>query len=176
MPHWPKEFKTTAAQTSVPPPSSNQTQSLLVAGSPVVGVRARSLGICLRHILPFLGLAVVLRSRAVIDLRRRVHPNHSRAAACRLLHRRRRLTRSLGRSSSHRSRSSSRGRLHRHRSRRSRRSSSRRQPRLYPFMSPASTLLTGSRRVRSVLALPRRSRRSLCQCHIYGQQPCRNRQ
>lgn len=138
----------------------------------MVRMSAHCLSIGLAHVLPFLGLAVVLRPRAVVHLGRSIDPDHPWPAACSLRH----CSRSLGSSASRRTRSSlgchrcsSRCRhcrcaLRRSRSRNSRSCrcgswSGSRIPLLHPLMSTAGASLARSRRIRPVLARPSSARR-----------------
>jgi hypothetical protein len=157
-------------------------------------IRMRPLGLCigLTHIRPSLGLAVVSRSIAVVDVAIGINPYHARPAArrlrrCRGLSRRRRLR---GRSR-HRTRSWSRhlrrcrsGRCHgtwcNHRGRSCRGSlrccrSFGRIPLLHALMSPASPLFAGGSRISSILALSGRSHRRLGHRDLRRQKPRCNR-
>jgi hypothetical protein len=153
-------------------PAKHFPPRLLRAGLVMVCASTRRLGVGFAHVLPFLRLAIKLSPRAVIHLRRSVHPHHSRPPArsggSRRLRRRRCGSVRLG--------SGSRSRCCRRLSRRSRssgscslrtRSRSSRPPVLHALVSTARSLLARSRRIRTILALPGRTRRSAsrCLCH-----------
>jgi hypothetical protein len=139
----------------------------------MVGMSALGLCIRLRHIGPGLGLPVVIRSIAVIDVARRIHPYQAWSTTGSLWKGRCPLRRGL---LSRRSRScacgnwssrccrSWRSLSRRYRcSRRSGRSSSSsrcsRIPLLYALVAPAGALLASSRRVSPIFTKSRRSRR-----------------
>jgi hypothetical protein len=142
----------------------------------MVRMRALGLGVGLRHIRAFLGLAVVARPGAVIDVARSIHPHQTRTAArslrhCRSLRRRRRWLRGRCRNrtrswSCHLRRCSS-WRRHRtwcsHRGRSSCRSSrssrSRRIPLLYALVPTASSALARGPCISAVVAKTRGVRR-----------------
>jgi hypothetical protein len=122
----------------------------------MVGMSAHSLGISLRHILPFLRLPVVFCPRTVIDLRYSIHPNHPQTAFRQRLWRlNRRLTGS------------------RYRSRNVQRSS--RIPGLNPFMPATSSAPVRRTYICAILALPGRTRRRLRQGEIHRKHCYRNR-
>jgi hypothetical protein len=149
----------------------------------MVRVRAFGLRIGLRHVRPSLGLAVIVRPIAMVDVARRVHPHQTRSASSRLgprrsLGRRRGLSRRCSsRSRRHRRWCSSRSRLRCRRwsrcrsswSRRLRsRGSIRRIPLLHTLVSAARARLLRCRGIRPVLTLPGRASRGLsyrCLCH-----------
>jgi hypothetical protein len=171
----------------------------------MIRMSALSLRIGLGHIRAFLGLAVVVRPIAVVNVARRIDPHQTRTASSRLGHRRSfRRRRSLcgrrrwscrGRRCSWRSRSG--GSLGS--SRCSRRSRSCRSlgcsrcswrgrslgssrcgrslciPLLHALMSPASPLFAGGSRISSILALSCRSGRRLSHRRLNRQKPRRNR-
>jgi hypothetical protein len=58
----------------------------LSAAFPVIRMSAGGFGLRFRHVLSLFGLAVVPRAGAVIDIGRRVHPDHTGTAAGRLCH------------------------------------------------------------------------------------------
>ena len=130
-------------------------------------VRMRTLGlrIRLRHISSLLGLPVELRTRAVIDVGIRIEPNHSRASSWSLGLICGRALSCLVRSGSRRTASS--------RSRRCRRVG--RVPFLDTLMSLARSTLICRCRVRTVLALPRRTGRSLRDSKLRHKNPRNNR-
>ena len=157
-------------------------------------IRMRPLGLCigLTHIRPSLGLAVVSRSIAVVDVAIGINPYHAWTATRCLGHRgslrRRRRLRGRSRHGSwswschlwrcrsgrcngtwcnHRGRSC-RGSLRRCRS-------FGRIPLLHALMSPASPLFTGGSRISSILALSGRSRRRLSHRYLRRQKPGCNR-
>jgi len=135
----------------------------------VVGVSPFSFRIGLGQVGPLLGLAVILRTGAVIDVRFGVQPNHSRTASrscggsdvgvvggCRL---RRRRSRCCGRSRRYRCRCSGSGWSRRsggsgfgRRRRSCRRSRGRGEPLLDPLVAAAGSALRGSSRIGSVFA------------------------
>jgi hypothetical protein len=151
-----------------------------------------SLSVCLGHIRPRLGLAVVVRPIAVVDVARRIHPHQARSAARRLRHRRslRRRRRLRGRSR-HRTRSWNCNlwrcrswRCHRtwcsHRDGGCRRSLRRccrslRIPLLHALMATARPLFAGSRRVSPVFTLTGGSCGRLSHRNLPRQNPHRNR-
>jgi len=150
----------------------------------MVRMGALGLRIGLRHIRAFLGLAVVVRPVAMIDIARSIHPHQARTAACRLRHRRRLRS---GRSLRRRSRSSRRSRSRnlrsswRWRGSRSSRWSCRSRciPLLHTLVPAASPLFAGRRRISSILTLSGRScrcpRRCLSHRNLRCQNPRRNR-
>jgi hypothetical protein len=146
----------------------------------MVRMGALGLRIGLRHIRAFLGLAVVVRSIAVVDVARSIHPNHARSAARRLRHRRslrsRRRLRRRSRSS-RRGGSRSRNLGSNRRWRWSRRWSyrSRRIPLLHALVPTAGPLFAGSRRISSVFTLTGSSGRCLSHRNLRAQKPHRNR-
>jgi hypothetical protein len=157
-------------------------------------IRMRPFGLCigLTHIRPSLGLSVISRSIAVVDVAIGINPYHAWTATrclrrCRGLSRRRRLrgrSRHGTRSWSCHLRGCRTGRCHgtwcNHRGRRCRRSLRRRRsfgrvPLLHTLMPPASPLFAGGRRISSILALSGRSRRRLGHCYLRRQKPRCNR-
>jgi hypothetical protein len=151
----------------------------------MVRMGALGLRIGLRHIRAFLGLAVVVRPIAVVDVARSIHPNHAGSAARRLRHRRslrsRRRLRRRSRSSRGGSRSRNLGSNRRwcwsRRRRWCRRWSCRssRIPLLHTLVPTASPLFAGGRRVGSILALSGRSCRCLSHRNLRSQKSSRNR-
>jgi hypothetical protein len=150
----------------------------------VIRMRAFGLRISLGHVRPFLGLTVISRPIAVVDVARRIHPYQARTASRRLRHRRG-LRRWGGLRRWRRSRSRCRGwgrsRSSLRRRRRSRgwslcrRRSTRRIPLLHTLMSPASPLFAGGSRIRPIFTLSSRSGGCLSHRHLRRQKPCRNR-
>jgi len=156
----------------------------------MIRMRPFGLRICLGHIRPGLGLAVISRSIAVVDLAIGVHPYHAWTATRCLRHRRSFLRRRLfGGRGRRRSRTWSRHlrrcsswRCHRtrRRYRDCRRSlrrcrSLRRVPLLHALVSVASPLFAGGSRISSILALSGRSRRRLSHRYLRHQKPHCNR-
>jgi hypothetical protein len=160
----------------------------------MVRMRAFGLRIPFRHIRALFRLPVIIRSIAVVDVARRIHPYQPRTAPRSLRASRHLLRwRHLPRCPARRSRSSwcSRRGSSRCRSRsswsclsggswcsRSRSSRGRgRIPLLHPLMASTRPLFTRGRRIGSVLAHPRRSRRWRCLGgrQLCTGQPCRNR-
>jgi hypothetical protein len=130
----------------------------------MIRMRARSLGVRLRHVFTILRRTVVLRPRAVVHLRWTIHPNHPRPATSRR------------RSGSSRRLRHRWYRLHRRRSdRRSRTSHRRRIPSLNSLVPTTRARLAHFRRIRSVLAntrsTRRRSGRHLRYRHLRYQKP-----
>src|ERR1700736_587721 len=62
-------------------PAKDFPPRLLRAGLVVVCASTHRLGVGFAHVLPFLRLAIKLSPRAVIHLRRSVHPHHARPPA-----------------------------------------------------------------------------------------------
>jgi hypothetical protein len=154
----------------------------------MIRMSAFSLRICLGHIRPSLGLAVIVRPVTVIDIARGIDPYQPWTATRCLSHRRglRRRRRLRGRSR-HRTRSWT-CHLRRCRSRRRhgtgcsrrrrgcrgslrRRRSFCRIPLLHALVSPASPLFARGSRISSILALSGRARRRLSHRYLRRQEP-----
>jgi hypothetical protein len=159
---------------------------LLPAPFAMIRVCTGGFSLRLRHVLPFLGLAVVARVGAVIDVGRRIEPDHSRTTArrrCSIVHvgggrlrrpcRSHRGRRRSGRGGCTGSRCRGRGRSNsfcRGCCRLSWSGSVSRKPLLHTLMTTTRTRLLGGIRVASVFALPGcaggRSCRGLSHTHL----------
>lgn len=167
----------TAPRAGVP---SGRTSLLLTASVSVIRVRALGLRIRLGHIRSSLGLAVEVRTIAVVHVARRVDPHQPGTAASSLrprssLRRRRRLRPWCRRRRHSRCRRGSS--LRRRRSHIKTRRRRVRIPRPYPLMPAAGALFVRRRPIRSILALPcRLARRSpLSYGKLRAQKPQCNR-